>query len=100
MRDVKTSVALYSAGSEVERTKLVQQMVMRLNRAVTEMLASAREPLAKDPEMVASMLQAAMSGVVRKLLESPAPEKEFQVLHQEAIFLVCTYLGACAARPR
>ena len=75
MRDVKTSVALYSTGSEVEKTKLLQQMLMRLHQAVTEMLASAREPLAKDPKLVASMLQAAMSGVVRKLLESPHRRK-------------------------
>jgi hypothetical protein len=43
------------------------------------------------------MLQAAMSGVSRRLLESSAPEKEFDTLHQELVFLVCAYLDARSA---
>jgi hypothetical protein len=63
------------------------------------MLASAREPLAKDPQLVAAMLQGAMGGVSRRLLESDAPEKDFDTLRQELIFFVCAYLEACSAKP-
>jgi hypothetical protein len=45
------------------------------------------------------MLLAAISGVSRRLLESPAPEKEFDIVQKELIIFVSAYLGACAARP-
>jgi AcrR family transcriptional regulator len=94
MSDVKTSVALYSVSSDVDGAKIVKQIGVRVNKAIVEMLASAREPLAKDLQLIASMLQAAMSGVSRRLPGSAAPEKEFDTLHQELIFIVCTYLVA------
>jgi hypothetical protein len=63
------------------------------------MLATAREPLKKDPQLVAEMVQATMVGVSRRLLESGAPEKHFDTLRQELIFLVCAYLDACSTQP-
>jgi hypothetical protein len=87
MSNVKTSVALYSISSDVDGAKIMQQIGARVNKAMVEMLASAREPLTKDPQLVASILQAAMSGVSHRLLESAAPEKEFGTLHHELIFI-------------
>ncbi len=98
MRDAKTSVALYSISSDVDGAKIVQQMGVRSNKAIAGMLASACEPLTKDPQLVASMLQGAMAGVSRRLLESGAPEKQLETLRRELIFLVCAYLEACSAR--
>jgi len=98
MRDAKTSVALYSVSSDVDGAKIAQQMGVRCHHAIREMLASARESLTKDPQLVASMLAAAMAGVSRRLLESRAPEKEFDSSRQELVFLVSTYLEACTAR--
>lgn len=100
MRDVKTSVALYSVSSDVDGVKIVQQMGVRVNKAMVEMLASAPETLSKDPQLVASMLQGAMSGVARTLLESAAPEKKFETLRRELIFFVGTYLDACRVSSR
>lgn len=99
MRDVKTSVALYSVSSDVDGAKIVQQIGVKINKAMLEMFASARELLTKDPQLVASMIQAAMAGVSRRMLESAAPEKEFETLHRELIFFVRAYLQACSARP-
>lgn len=98
MRDAKTSVALYSVSSDVDGAKIAQRMGIRSNKAIVEMLASAREPLTTDPQLMASMLQGAMAGVSRRLLESDAPEKQFATLRQELIFFVCAYLEACSAR--
>ncbi len=98
MRDAKTSVALYSVSSDVDGAKIAHQMGVRCNNAILEMLASAREPLTKDPQLVASMLVGAMTGVSRRLLESRAPEKEFDSLRQELVFFVSTYLEACSAK--
>jgi AcrR family transcriptional regulator len=99
MRDAKTSVALYSVSSDVDGVKIQQQMGLMSNKAIVAMLESAREPLMKDPQLVASMLQGAMAGVSRRLLESGAPEKQFESLRQELIFLVSAYLEASSTRP-
>jgi AcrR family transcriptional regulator len=96
MKNPKTSVALYFVASDVDGTKIVQQMGVRTNKAIVEMLATAREPLLKDPQLVASILQGAMAGVSRRLLESDAPEKQFDALRQELILFACAYLQANA----
>jgi len=56
MRDVKTSIALYSVGSDVDGAKMVRQMGIRSNKAIVEMLASACEPVTTDRQLVADML--------------------------------------------
>jgi len=99
MRDAKASVALYSVGSDIEGAKIVQEAGIRSNQAIVGMLKSAREPLTTDPQLAAVMLQSAMGGVSRRLLESTAPEKQFHTLLRELVFLACTYLNACTKRP-
>ena len=100
MRDAKTSVALYSVSSDVDGAKIVQQMGVRSNKAIVGMLSTARQPLTKDPQLVASMMQSAMVGVSRRLLESASSEKQFETFRQELIFFVCAYLQACSSRPK
>ena len=98
MKDAKTSVAFYSISSDVDGAKIVRQMAGRYNKAMTDMLATACEPLTTDPQLVAAMLQDIMVGVSRRLLESGAAEKRFEIVRQELIFLACAYLKACSAR--
>jgi AcrR family transcriptional regulator len=98
MRDAKTSVALYAVSSDVDGAKIAQEVGIKSNKAVVGMLKTAREQLTTDPQLVASMLQGVMSGVSRRLLESTAPEKQFDTLRKELIFLSCAYLNACSAR--
>jgi AcrR family transcriptional regulator len=98
MRDAKTSVALYSVSSDVDGVKIAQQMQLHTNKSVAGMLATTCDTLTKDPELVASMVQSAMAGVSRRLLESAEPEKQVEALRQELIFFVCAYLEACSVR--
>jgi AcrR family transcriptional regulator len=98
MRNPKTSVALYSVSSDVDGAKIAQQMGTRSNRAIVRMLATASEPLMTDPHLVASMLQGAMFGVSRRMLESGASQEQFDTLREELIFVACAYLDACSAR--
>lgn len=103
MRDAKTSVALYSVSSDVDGARIAQQIGARSHKAIVRMLATASDPLTPgpltpDPHLVASMLQAAMVGVSRRMLESNDPEKEFDTLHRELIFVACAYLDACSTR--
>ena len=97
MKDPKASVAFYAVSSDVDGAKIVQRVRVRVNRAVVGVLASAREPLRKDPEIVASMLQSAMFGVSQRLLESSTPEKEINSLRAELTYLVSAYLEACSS---
>ena len=98
MKDSKTSVALYSVSSDVDGAKIVQQTGVRSNEAIVGMLASSCEPLMTEPPLVASMLQGMMVGVSRRMLESGAPEKQFDRLREELVFVACAYLEACSAR--
>jgi AcrR family transcriptional regulator len=97
MKTPKTSVALHAVSSDLDGAKIVQRVRGRVNRVMVGVLASAREPLRKDPQIVASMLQSAMFGVSQRLLESSTPEKELNPLREELIYLVNAYLEACSA---
>jgi AcrR family transcriptional regulator len=98
MRDAKTSVALYSVSSDVDGARIVQEMGTKSNKMIVAMLKTSRDPLSTDPQLVASILQGAMAGVSRRLLESGAPEKHFGALHHELISMACAYLDACSTR--
>ncbi len=98
MRDAKTSVALYSVSSDVDGVKMARQMGVRSNKAIVEMLKTSRDALTKDPQAVAAVLQGAMGGVSRRLLESVTPEKEFELLREELIAMACAYLESCTQR--
>jgi AcrR family transcriptional regulator len=98
IKDARTSVALYAVSSDVDGARIVREMGIRSNEVIIGMLKTAPEQLMTDPQLVASMLQSVMVGVSRRLLESSAPEKQFEILRQEMIFLACAYLNACSAR--
>ena len=96
MRDAKASVALYSVSSDVHGAKIAEEMGIRATEAIAGMLVAAREPLAKDPQLVASILHGAMTGISRRLLESGAPGKHLDLWRQELIVLARSYLEAVA----
>ena len=96
MKDARTSAALYAVSSDVDGARIVREMSARTNRAIAAMLASAKDPLTVDPQLVASMLQAAMAGVIRQVLESPSPESKLEKLRDELVVLVNSYVRACS----
>ena len=98
MKDPKASVALYLVSSDVDGAKITRETGQKVSRAIRAMLATAREELKRDPEVVTSMLQGAMNGVSRRLLESASPEVDYERLRDELVFLVCGYLRACSER--
>jgi AcrR family transcriptional regulator len=98
MQNVKTSVALYAVSSDLDAVKIVHQIGNRSTKAIVQMLTASPEPLTTDPQLVAFMLQSAMTGVSRRLLESPAPEKHVNTVRQELISMACAYLHTCSSR--
>jgi AcrR family transcriptional regulator len=99
MKDRKTSVALYAVSSDVDGARIAREIGLRSHEAIIGMVASAREPLTKDPQLVASMLQGAMGGISRRLLESDSSEEDFETFRQELTLLACSYLKACSGAP-
>jgi AcrR family transcriptional regulator len=98
MRDGKRSVALYAVSADVEGVKLMRSLEAKANKAIVAMLTTSSERLNRDPQLVASILQASMSGVSRRLLESGAREKDMQELRAELVLSARSYLRACATR--
>jgi AcrR family transcriptional regulator len=97
MRNPKTSVALYSVSSDVDGASITRQMGTRFHKAIVRMLRTASDPLATDPQLVASMLLASIGGIGRMIVESHFPEKQFDSLRRELIVAACAYLDACCA---
>jgi hypothetical protein len=44
------------------------------------------------------MLEGAMVGISRRMLESGAPEQQYDSVREELIFMACAYLDACSLR--
>jgi AcrR family transcriptional regulator len=96
MKNLKASAALYSVASDVDGARIAGEIGTRINKAIVSALSAAHEPLRKDPQLVASLIQSAMVGVSRRLLESPCPEEQYQPLKQELSLMIRAYLAACA----
>ncbi len=94
MRDLKTSIALYSVSSDVDGSRIAREVGGRINKTIASALATAREPLNKDPQIVASLIQGAMAGVSRRILESPSPAKHYQQLREELGLMMRAYINA------
>jgi hypothetical protein len=56
--DAKASVALYAVSSDVDGASIAKDVALRSNKAIVDMSISAPESLQKDPQLLASMLQA------------------------------------------
>jgi AcrR family transcriptional regulator len=98
MKDARASVALYAVSSDIDGARIAREAGVKGTRAVAAMLATTSDQLNTDPHLAASMMQAAMAGVSRRLLESVAPEQEYEKMRDELVFLLCTYLRACSHR--
>jgi AcrR family transcriptional regulator len=97
LRDAKRSAAFYAVSSDVDGAKITQQMGSRSNKAIVQMLLSSCEPLTVDAHLVAAVLQGAMVGVSRRMLESGATRQQLESLVQEVVFAACAYVDARTA---
>lgn len=95
MRYTKTSVALYYLSADLDGARIVKRMGARTNAMIAEMLASTCDRLSKDPPIIAAMLQGALAGVSRRILESDSPHTEYQSLRQELISMAQEYVKTC-----
>ena len=96
MQDIKTSAALYSVASDLDGAKISRLKQARSHKAIQAMLITSPQPLNTDAHLVATLLQGAMVGVSRQLLEAPNPERQLAPMRHELITLACGYLKAKA----
>jgi AcrR family transcriptional regulator len=97
MRAPQTSVALYEVSSDLDGAKITKRVGARTNAIISKMLASTCDPLQKDPQIIATILQGAMTGVSRRLLESDSPKKHYESFRQELIVMTREYIKTCTA---
>ena len=97
MQDVKSSASLYSVSSDIDGAAIAKSASHRSRRAIVDLFATAREPLTKDPELIANAVVSALNGFSRSLLESKSPELQLASMRDELIILVHAYLHTCIA---
>jgi hypothetical protein len=97
MQDVKSSAALYSVSSDIDGAAIAKAASQRSRRAIIALFATAREPLTKDPDIIANAVVSALNGFSRSLLESKSPELQLASMRDELTILVHAYLRTCIA---
>jgi AcrR family transcriptional regulator len=93
MKNLKASIALYSVSSDVDGMRIAREIAARVTRAMASALANARDPV-EDPQLVASLVQGAMSGVSHRILESASPERLYPLLQKELALMMRAYINA------
>lgn len=96
MGDRTAGVVLYAVSSDVDGASVARAAMEEIHDVIVAMLCTAREPLGKDPALVATVMQSAMTGVSRRLLELPSPEAQLEAFREELVALLCGYLATCA----
>jgi AcrR family transcriptional regulator len=95
MRDVRESAALYSVSSDIDGAAIAKASSNRSRLAVAALFATTSDTLIKGPEVIATVVLAAINGISRRLLEANHPERELTPLHEELVVLVHAYLRTC-----
>lgn len=98
LKDGKASVALYAISAHVDGVKLVQQISGRVHGAIRAMLESAPSNQALDTGLVTTVMQGAMSGVSRQLLESEDPAHMLAPMETQLTAMLHAYLQGCVGR--
>lgn len=96
MKNPRASVALYSVRSNLDTASIIKETNARVNAAILAMLGTASEPIDTDLQAVCDILQGAMAGVSRRLLEGSAPEQRRESLERELVRMVSAYLSICS----
>ena len=98
MKSVRTSAALYAVAADVDGNRIAREAGRRTCDALASMLASGTAELATEPMRLAELLHGAMTGIARRLIESPTPHKLHESYRAELIRMVSAYLNA-STRP-
>ena len=95
LQNLELGTAFYAISADVDGTRIAYANSARFVAALATMLASAPEPLAKDPALIASLLQGAIAGVARRILEAPLTAAQVRSLREELVASMCAYVLSC-----
>ncbi len=96
MHDPATSVAFYSVSADVDGVQLARAVALQMHGVIAAMLRTAINRELNNPDLAATMLQGAMAGVSRRLLESSSPATLVAPMRAELIDMVAAYLERCS----
>ena len=73
MQDMQGSLALYAVSADVDGAAISKAISTRSQQALAGLFATATQPLAKPPDVMATIVFAALHGVARRMLEAASP---------------------------
>jgi AcrR family transcriptional regulator len=97
MSNASASAALYAVSSELDSASILREMQLRNDVAIVAMFRSAQPPLTADPTLVASVVQGALAGVSRRILDQGAIPAQIETHRQHLIHMLCAYLNHATA---
>jgi len=92
------SVALYQVSADIGGPVLLKQMTQRLRKSIEAMLSTAPDLEFHPDRFAIEMMQAAMSGAMRSVLEAGGSPMMMRKLREHLVLLCQSYLAA-AAKP-
>ncbi len=91
MLDPRAGLALYAVSSEGAGMKVTEDLRDRSTRAIETALASSSDRMNAPVPLVAFMLQAAMTGISRRLLETHGAAREQEAIQQQMVMMCRAY---------
>jgi len=92
------SVALYQVAADVGGPALVKRAGQRMRKALEAMLQTAPDKESPPDKLAIDMMLAAMSGVMRSMLETRPPPATVRKLREQLVLLCQSYMAAATAR--
>jgi AcrR family transcriptional regulator len=97
LRDPAASLALYAISSDVDGLRIAEELRRRSNTALASALESSPDRFAVPIHQAVFVIQAAMIGVSRQMLETRVPAREHSAIQQSLVMMLCAYTRAVAA---
>ena len=93
-QNIDASVALYAVSDDLDGRSIAQETYSRLTKAIAALFATATDGTLQRPELVATTLLSAMSGISRTMLEAGVHLNSRKEMQSEIGTLVSGYLAA------
>lgn len=94
MRDPAGSLALYAVSSDIDGISILEELGHRSSAALVKALESSPERLTVSAQHASFVIQAAMTGVSRRLLEARVAVREHAAIRHSLTVMLCGYIKA------
>jgi AcrR family transcriptional regulator len=94
MRDPRGSLALYTVSSDINAIRVTEHLRERSTKALVAAIQAAPERYRTDPESMAFVLQGALTGLSRRILEARLTPRTYEPLIAELSTMFCAYVEA------